>query len=106
MVGRFYIFTLKPRYLLHSREEIAGVQKELQTKRLLLLAESDKVIQCERRLYNLERCVEQMNGQNMKLKLKLEELQLKYEPGKTYFVDAIRAIPFSKVTRRGPESYS
>ena len=63
------------------RKEIANVQKELDAKRMLLLAESERVIHCERKLYSTEQQLDRVKGQNMKLHLRVEELRMKYEPG-------------------------
>ena len=58
------------------------LKEEVKTERFQRLAEQDRVIQSEQKRYTLERNCEKLQGQNLKLSVKLEELQMKYEPGK------------------------
>ena len=54
----------------------------MKTERFQRLAEQDRVISSEQKRYTLERNCEKLRGQNLKLSVKVEELQMKYEPGK------------------------
>ena len=46
-----------------------------------MLAESDKLAKCQRDLYFAEQQLGAQQSKNTKLSLRIEELQLKYEPG-------------------------
>lgn len=58
------------------------LKDELKAERFKRLAEQDRVIQSEQKRYTLERNCEKLQGHNLKLSVKVEELQMKYEPGK------------------------
>ncbi|XP_038068766.1 protein Spindly-A-like [Patiria miniata] len=53
------------------------VQKELHTQQLLQIAASDKLMDCERRLYSAETETDRTRAANMKLLVTLDELRLK-----------------------------
>jgi len=59
---------------------VATLQQDLQTKRLLMLAETEKLAECERRLYDSEQQLAAVRSQNVRLQLRLDELRLKVEP--------------------------
>lgn len=65
-------------------------QEELRTKSLQLLAEEEKVMTATAKLYSTERMLESLRAQNYKLQVQVEELRLKYEPGKAYTMLTIR----------------
>ena len=58
------------------------LKEEVKTERFQRLAEQDRVIQSEQKRYTLEKSCEKLQGQNLRLSVKVEELQMKYEPGK------------------------
>jgi hypothetical protein len=60
---------------------LANLQQDLQTKRLLMLAETEKLVDCERRLYESEQQLSAVRAQNVRLQLRVDELRLKLEPG-------------------------
>lgn len=69
--------------LLTAKEErFKSLQEQARMKHLLLIAESDKVVQCEQKLHTTERELEQLKANSMKMALYLEDLQIKYEPEK------------------------
>ena len=67
----------------------------MKTERFQRLAEQDRVISSEQKRYTLERSCEKLQGQNLKLSVKVEELQMKYEPGK---LNLIRMTHYSHLS--------
>ena len=59
-----------------------AMEAKLQAKELQLLTQGDTLMNSERRNYETQKQLEATQGQNIKLQVKLEELQLKYEPGR------------------------
>ena len=57
------------------------VKKELQSERMMRMAENDRVQETERQLYQSETLVAELQSKTMKMALKIEELRIKYEPG-------------------------
>ncbi len=68
-------------HLRFCRKKSEKLNEDLETERFQRLAEQDRVIQSEQKRYMLERSAEKLHAQNLKLSVKLEELQMKYEPG-------------------------
>ena len=66
------------------RKDLEKMQEDVKTERFQRLAEQDRVISSEQKRYTLERSCEKLRGQNLKLSVKVEELQMKYEPGKNH----------------------
>ena len=66
------------------RKDLEKLHEDVKTERFQRLAEQDRVISSEQKRYTLERSCEKLQGQNLKLSVKVEELQMKYEPGETY----------------------
>ncbi|XP_022098867.1 protein Spindly-like [Acanthaster planci] len=60
-----------------AKEETEEVRKELHTQQLLQIAASDKLMDCERRLYSAETETDRTRAANMKLLVTLDELKLK-----------------------------
>ncbi|XP_076362602.1 protein Spindly-B-like isoform X2 [Tachypleus tridentatus] len=57
-----------------SQQEVSKLEKELQLSRMLKVAESDKLLQCQKSLYQAERQTEGLKSEVMRLKLRLEEV--------------------------------
>lgn len=57
------------------------MQKEIETKTLLQLIESDRVRNTETQLHKAESTAEKFKAENMKLRLKIEELKMKLQQG-------------------------
>ncbi|XP_013773130.2 uncharacterized protein LOC106458200 [Limulus polyphemus] len=79
-----------------SQQEVCKLEKELQLSRMLKVAESDKLLQCQRSLYQAERQTEGLKSEVMRLKLRLEEVMNKNgEPLKAAkkFVTKTEKIP-------------
>ncbi|KAM3866683.1 protein Spindly, partial [Diretmus argenteus] len=53
---------------------------ELSLQRMKCLSESQRALQLERKLFSSERLLKQAQGDKLKLQLRVEELQEKYEP--------------------------
>lgn len=67
--------------LLQKKEvKMVELEKEMQTQRMLLLAESDNLAKSGQKLYSAEQQVETYRSLSVKQSLKIEELKLKYEP--------------------------
>jgi len=73
-----------------SKKTVTELNKELQTKTLLQLAETDRLRQTEHQLHASESKVEKLNSENIKLRLKIDDLRIKLqshsqkEPSTTY----------------------
>ena len=61
---------------------MAELNKELQTKTLLQLAETDRLRQTEHQLHASESKVERLNSENIKLRLKIDDLRIKLQSRK------------------------
>ena len=64
------------------RKNIAKLNKELQTKTLLQLSETDRLRQTEHQLHISESKVEKLNSDNIKLRLKIDDLRIKMQSRK------------------------
>ncbi|RMX41523.1 hypothetical protein pdam_00013083 [Pocillopora damicornis] len=62
-----------------SKKALAALNKELQTKTLLQLSETDRLRHTEHQLHVSESNVERLNGENIKLRLKIDDLRLKLQ---------------------------
>lgn len=58
-----------------------AAKKDQQTRQILMLAETHKLADCERRAYSAEQQVAAFRASNAKLQLRIDELCMKYEPG-------------------------
>jgi len=65
-----------------SKKTVAELNKELQTKTLLQLAETDRLRQTEHQLHASESKVERLNSENIKLRLKIDDLRIKLQSRK------------------------
>ncbi|KAI0215405.1 Protein Spindly-A [Lamellibrachia satsuma] len=63
-----------------TESEKACLKQELHTKTLIALAESNKVMECERRIFTLDHEVKQLKAHDFRQRLQIEELRMKYEP--------------------------
>uniref|UniRef100_A0A8D0GMK2 Spindle apparatus coiled-coil protein 1 n=1 Tax=Sphenodon punctatus TaxID=8508 RepID=A0A8D0GMK2_SPHPU len=63
-----------------SNKEIETLRNELSLQRMKALYESQRVLEVERKLFTNERQLQAFQGENMKFRVKLEELKIKYEP--------------------------
>lgn len=78
---------IKPNYELLNvfcRKNIAKLNKELQTKTLLQLSETDRLRHTEHQLHISESKVEKLNSENIKLRLKIDDLRIKMQNCKYY----------------------
>lgn len=66
-------------YILFCRKTMAGLNKELQNKTLLHLAETDRLRHTEHQLHASESKVERLNSENIKLRLKIDDLRIKLQ---------------------------
>lgn len=64
--------------------------------RMKALSESQRVLELERKLYVAEQGLKQRHGDNMKLQVKLEELQMKYTPHGNVSVSFQSAFVFTQ----------
>lgn len=62
-----------------SKKTVSELNKELQTKTLLQLAETDKLRHTEHQLHASESKVERLNNENIKLRLKIDDLRMKLQ---------------------------
>lgn len=77
--GQYYIELLKLQ-IDNAKKEIKSLNDELSLQRMKALAESQRVLDVERKFYTNERQLKQYQSENMKLRVKLDEMKLKYEP--------------------------
>ncbi|CAH2276868.1 Spindly [Pelobates cultripes] len=75
----FYVDLLKMK-LENSCKEIEKIKDELSLQRMKALAESQRVLELERKLFTNERHLKLSQGENMKLRVSLDEIKMKYEP--------------------------
>nr|XP_025863183.1 protein Spindly isoform X3 [Vulpes vulpes] len=61
-------------------KENENTKGELSIQRMKALFESQRALDIERKLFANERCLQLSQSENMKLRAKLDELKLKYEP--------------------------
>ncbi|XP_067854601.1 protein Spindly isoform X2 [Heptranchias perlo] len=77
--GQYYVELLKLQ-IDNAKKENKTLNDELSLQRMKALAESQRVLEVERKFYASERQLKQYQGENMKLRVKLDEMRLKYEP--------------------------
>ncbi|MFT7810173.1 protein Spindly-like [Arapaima gigas] len=77
--GTFYTDLLKMQ-LTNSQKDAEQLGDELSRQRMKALSESQRVLELERKLFSAERTLKLSQSSNIKLQVKLDELQLKYEP--------------------------
>ena len=58
-----------------------AVRKDLQTRQIQMIAETEKFVSCERRAYTAERQLAVIQSNNVRLQLDIDKLRMKYEPG-------------------------
>lgn len=61
-------------------KKIDQLNDELSVQRMKALAESQRVLEVERKLFSSERQLELCQSENIQLRVKLDEMKLKYEP--------------------------
>ena len=61
---------------------MSELNKELQTKTLLQLAETDRLRHTEHQLHSSESKGERLNNENIKLRLKIDDLRMKLQSRK------------------------
>uniref|UniRef100_A0A2K5IHQ1 Protein Spindly n=1 Tax=Colobus angolensis palliatus TaxID=336983 RepID=A0A2K5IHQ1_COLAP len=71
-------------------KEIESTKGELSIQRMKALFESQRALDIERKLFANERCLQLSESENMKLRAKLDELKLKYEPEETFEVPVLK----------------
>ncbi|XP_063580452.1 protein Spindly isoform X2 [Pongo abelii] len=71
-------------------KEIERTKGELSIQRMKALFESQRALDIERKLFANERCLQLSESENMKLRAKLDELKLKYEPEETVEVPVLK----------------
>ncbi|XP_032827358.2 protein Spindly [Petromyzon marinus] len=77
--GQYYVDLLKLK-LYETRQQLTQLKENSSMQRMKHLAESQNVLDLERKLFALEGQLQESQGGTMKLQVKLDELQLKYEP--------------------------
>ncbi|XP_075065918.1 protein Spindly [Mixophyes fleayi] len=75
----YYVDLLKMK-LENSSKEIEKIKDELSLQRMKALAESQRVLELERKLFTNDRHLKLSQSENMKLRVNLDELKMKYEP--------------------------
>ncbi|XP_056625019.1 protein Spindly [Triplophysa dalaica] len=80
LVDETYYTDLLKMQLTNSKKGADKLKDELSMARMKALSESQRVLELERKLYVAEQGLKQRHGDNMKLQVKLEELQMKYTP--------------------------
>ncbi|XP_012505152.1 PREDICTED: protein Spindly [Propithecus coquereli] len=71
-------------------KENESTKGELSIQRMKALFESQRALDIERKLFENERCLQLSESENMKLRAKLDELKLKYEPEETVEVPVLK----------------
>ncbi|XP_069725328.1 protein Spindly isoform X2 [Phaenicophaeus curvirostris] len=65
----------------NSNKETETLKNELSLQRMKALYESQRVLEVERKLFTNERRLQACQSENMNLRVMLDELKMKYEPG-------------------------
>ena len=68
--------------VLFCRKTVAALNKEVQNKTLLQLEETDRLRHTEHQLHASESKVERLNSENIKLRLKIDDLRIKLQGSK------------------------
>ncbi|XP_008061728.1 protein Spindly isoform X2 [Carlito syrichta] len=71
-------------------KENESIKGELSIQRMKALFESQRALDIERKLFANERCLQLSESENMKLRAKLDEMKLKYEPEETVEVPVLK----------------
>ncbi|XP_023370666.1 protein Spindly isoform X2 [Otolemur garnettii] len=71
-------------------KENESIKGELSIQRMKALFESQRALDIERKLFANERCLQLSESENMKLRAKLDELKLKYEPEEAVEVPVLK----------------
>ncbi|XP_039632428.1 protein Spindly [Polypterus senegalus] len=77
--GTYYTDLLKMQ-LMNSKKESDRLGNELSLQRMKALAESQKVLEVERKLFSSEKTLKLFQSENIKLRVQVDELRMKYEP--------------------------
>ncbi|KAM4035737.1 protein Spindly isoform 2-T3 [Anomaloglossus baeobatrachus] len=85
----YYVDLLKTK-LENSSKEMEKLKDELSLQRMKALAESRRVLELERKLFNTDGHLKLSQSENMKLRISLDELRMKYEPDDTVRVQTPR----------------
>ncbi|MBN3320689.1 SPDLA protein, partial [Atractosteus spatula] len=75
-----YYTDLLKMQLSNSVKEAERLGEELSVQRMKALAESQRVLEVERRLFSSERTLRLCQSENIKLQVQLDELRMKYQP--------------------------
>ncbi|XP_073476823.1 protein Spindly isoform X1 [Aquarana catesbeiana] len=75
----YYVDLLKMK-LEQCSKEMEKLKDELSLQRMKALAESQRVLELERKLFTNDRHLKLSKSENMKLRVSLDELKMKYEP--------------------------
>ncbi|XP_077122194.1 protein Spindly isoform X3 [Ranitomeya variabilis] len=78
----YYVDLLKMK-LENSNKQMEKLKDELSLQRMKALAESHRVLELERKLFNTDRHLKLSQSENMNLRIGLDELRMKYEPDGT-----------------------
>lgn len=78
------------RALHFCRTQLSNAATEASRQEFRYLAESQKLVETERRLYQMERQCENLRAELVDVKQKAQELILKYEPGGHYLLQATK----------------
>ncbi|KAM5299452.1 protein Spindly isoform 2-T2 [Ctenodactylus gundi] len=85
-------------------KENESAKGELSIQRMKALFESQRALEIERKLFANERCLQLSESENMKLRAKLDELKLKYEPEEKIEVPVLKkrreVLPVDVITPR------
>ncbi|ELW66243.1 Protein Spindly [Tupaia chinensis] len=96
---------LKLKYEPEGIKENESTKGELSIQRMKALFESQRALDIERKLFANERCLQVSQSENMKLRAKLDELKLKYEPEEKIEVPVLKkrreVLPVDITTPKG-----
>ncbi|XP_062485192.1 protein Spindly isoform X1 [Pezoporus occidentalis] len=74
----------------NSNKETETLKNELSLQRMKALHESQRVLEVERKLFANERCLQACQSENMNLRVRLDELKMKYEPEELFMGTKIK----------------
>lgn len=60
-----------------------------------MLAETEKLVDCERRLYESEQQLSAVRAQNVRLQLRVDEMRIKLEPGEQLLYRVFLVVVYS-----------
>ena len=79
-------------HIFYLSEELERQRRDLTSRRLQDMARTQQMMEYERQVYTMEQEKERLLGITMKQRVRIDELELKYEPGKEKYIQGTHGI--------------